>query len=210
MEWLRRQSARRLVAFALLGLAAATACSREPKVRLPPAGTPAIPPGLNRAYALETRPSKAISAVYSCSVRAPKLVARECVLFAPRPPDLPGQRIVGVRTSPAGETTRDLGPLGRPLLRARVSADSPELRKGIAFQVRVEAQLFSCRLVRRDGARSTKAVKALKADERRRALGATSQYSLNPPPMVEDPERFYRPGVKCNRLLLQGKPRDGG
>ncbi|MHC5058196.1 MAG: sulfatase-like hydrolase/transferase, partial [Planctomycetota bacterium] len=31
-----------------------------------------------------------------------------------------------------------------------------------------------------------------------------SQYSLNPPPMVEDPERFYRPGVKCNRLLIQG------
>ncbi|MHC5055979.1 MAG: sulfatase family protein, partial [Planctomycetota bacterium] len=39
---------------------------------------------------------------------------------------------------------------------------------------------------------------------------ALTQYSLNPPPMVEDPERFYRPGVKCNRLLLQGKPRDGG
>src|SRR3990172_8734083 len=50
---------------------------------------PVVPPGLNKDYALETRPSKKVSTSYTFSVKATKLTAEEWEIFAAFPPNLP-------------------------------------------------------------------------------------------------------------------------
>ena len=86
---------------------------------------PVVPPGLNAGYALRTGKARTVSAVYTCSVRAPKLAAREWVTFVPRPPELPGQRMLAAAARPEAEAVRDLSPLRRPLLRSRQTVSRP-------------------------------------------------------------------------------------
>ena len=65
-------------------------------------GLPTVAPGLNVRYALVSAPSKRISAVYEYNVQAPRLTATTWVMFAARPPNLPGQEILSARTVPEG------------------------------------------------------------------------------------------------------------
>lgn len=112
---------------------------------------PRIPPGLNRGYALATKPSVRIDAIYQARVSAPRMNAREWVFFVPRPPDLPSQRILGAETVPAGEVVAERSPLRRPVHRTGIPVTAASLRSAARIEARTEALLFSRRLVRGAG-----------------------------------------------------------
>jgi hypothetical protein len=106
---------------------------------------PVVAPGLNAGLTIESGPSRVIDAIYTCTVEAPALAAAEWVVFAARPPDLPGQRVVSVASDPRSEVIADLGPLRQPLLRMRNHGSASRL----AFEVRVQAELSGRRLAAR-------------------------------------------------------------
>ena len=165
-----------LLALACLGLAN----GREPGAELAAgdariiAALPVVPPGLNGSDALETLPSVSVFAVHTHTVSAPDLIANEWVLFAARPPDLGGQNILDAATSPGSEPVYDQSPLRQPLMRARVLANSPRLKKQITFATRVEARLFSRRLIHRSG--KSPGTAKLAARERELFLRHTPQF----------------------------------
>lgn len=141
-------------------------------------GLPTVAPGLNVRYALVSAPSKRISAVYEYNVQAPRLTATTWVMFAARPPNLPGQEILSARTVPEGAII-DMSPLKRTLLRAIVPVRSQELRRGITFAVHIEANLIARRLVSRENGKSVSTAKELTALERRLALRPTRQFDYS-------------------------------
>ncbi len=162
-------------------------------------GLPTVPPDLNERYALVSAPSKKISSVYEYSVQAPKLTATTWVMFAARPPNLPGQEILSARCVPEGAVIEDLSPLKRPLLRAIVPVRSQELRRGITFAVRIEANLIARRLVSRENGMSAPRARELPDLERRLALRPTRQFDYS--------SQFLR-GWTAERQLVR-KPKEG-
>ena len=137
---------------------------------------PVVPPGLNGHDALLIKPAANVTATYTYTVSAPDLTAKEWVMLVPRPPELPGQKISSVRTLPASRLVADLGPLKRPLLRVRVSADTAALAKGITLEARYQATLYSRQLIRRGDGDGMPAAPALLESERRLFLRRTSQF----------------------------------
>jgi hypothetical protein len=132
------------------------------------AALPVVPPDLNRQYALEVDRAKRVTAIYTCNIHAPRLVATNWIFFATRPPDLTGQRILQATMTPAGTAVADLSPLCRPLLRAEVAVQNDSQRYGAAVEVRYEADLFARRLVAAGRARLAEV--NLTAGQRRLAL----------------------------------------
>jgi len=139
------------------------------------AALPAVPPGLNGGYDLEVKPAARISAVYTYTVNAPDLTAKEWELFLPRPQDFPGQKILRAGITPENSVVADLSPLGRPLMRRRVTADTPLLAREITLEAKIQATLFSRRLVARSGGGGNQAP-ALADRERRLFLRCTPQF----------------------------------
>jgi len=140
------------------------------------AALPVVPSRLNRAYALVTRPARRIKAVYTFTVSAPKARVVTWVLLAARPPDLPGQKIVRVSSSPACVTVEELSPLRQKILRAKVYAQTDEQRTGVSLAITMEASLSSRTLVPRRKAPTAGTAWALKPLARKLALRPTSQF----------------------------------
>jgi transglutaminase-like putative cysteine protease len=138
---------------------------------------PIVPPGLNHAYCMETAPSRMISAAYTYSVLAPNMLAREWVMFVPRPPNLPSQVVTNARTSPQGSIFIDLSPRHQPLFRARIQAAAPLGDREITFQLLFDAELFSRRLVQTgSGCSGGRLVEQLANEERWLSLRPTGQF----------------------------------
>lgn len=137
---------------------------------------PVVPSRLNRAYALVTKPTRRIKAVYTFTVSAPKLRALSWVLLAPKPPDLPGQKIVRVSSTPAGVTISELSPLRQKVLRAKIHAKTEKQRTGVTLAVDIEASLFSRMLISRRKAPTAGTARALTELDRKLALRPTSQF----------------------------------
>ena len=139
------------------------------------AALPVVPPGLNGRYFLEIKPAARTSAVYTYAVSAPDLTAKEWVLFLPRPQDLPGQRILRAGITPENAIIADLSPLRQPLMRRRVTADTPKLAKEITLEAKFQATLSSRRLIPRVGGASHPSP-PMTERERRLFLRRTSQF----------------------------------
>ena len=144
------------------------------------AALPVAPPRLNQQYALKVEPSKHVTAVYTCKIRAPRLAATNWIFFVPRPPDLTSQMVSRTTMLPEGTNVTDLSPLRRPLLRAEEAVQGDALRHDAAIEFRIEAELFSRRLVslgqgdspifagiQKSGQTRSVAVANLTADQRR-------------------------------------------
>ena len=85
-----------------------------------PNALPVIPAGLNKDYTLAVKPSQSVSAVYTYDVKAPRLKAKEWLIFAAKPVDLPSQRVISLNCTPHIKSISDLSEQQRPLLLARV------------------------------------------------------------------------------------------
>lgn len=103
----------------------------------------------NRGHTLEIKPSKKITAVYTFKVYSPDLTASQWSLFTPRPPVLSGQRILQFESDPGGEITIDQSPLKQPILRVRQVVGTTDQQKSTSLSVKIDADLYSRRLVPR-------------------------------------------------------------
>jgi transglutaminase-like putative cysteine protease len=137
----------------LLGRAAAETESAAP---------PRVPPGLNRGYTLEVKPSVRIDARYQVSVSAPGARASEWIFLIPRPPDLPSQRILGAATAPPGEVVLERSPLRRPVLRIHMPVTAAAMATTARAEARTAALLFSRKL--RKGVATTPVAELSDAD----------------------------------------------
>lgn len=140
------------------------------------AALPVVPPGLNSGHSLEIKVSKTISAEHSYTVSAPGLRAVEWIIFTPRPPDFPGQRVLDAHTFPGSENTHERSPLKQPILRARIPAGTPGLAREVVLQTRMDARLFSRQLIQRIGKTPENAAPPLAARDRQLFLRRTSQF----------------------------------
>lgn len=147
------------------------------------AALPAVPDGLNPSYQLETRPVGKVTAVYKVSVSAPSVRPDVWILLWPKVADLPGQRIIAGACRPTGVAVSDLSPLHQPLWQVRipVPADAPGNEVKLTVATRVE--LFSRKLVRRDGG-PVAVVPPLPDDQRRLFLRPTAWFDYESPALL--------------------------
>lgn len=131
----------------------------------------------NHGYALEVKPSKSISALYTYKVHSPKLNASEWTLFTPRPPVLSGQRILQFESTPPGEITADQSPLKQSILRIRNTVRTTDQLKSTAITVRIDADLYSRRLIHRQGNQTPQAIARLAEPDRALFLRRSAHFN---------------------------------
>lgn len=131
----------------------------------------------NRGYALEVKPSKSISAVYTFKVYSPDLTADQWSIFTPRPPVLSGQRILQFESNPKGEITIDQSPLKQSILRVRHAVRTTDQLKSTALSVSIDADLYSRRLIQRRENRPPDAVSRLPDPDRALFLRQSAHFN---------------------------------
>jgi hypothetical protein len=102
--------------------------------------------GASPAYRIETAPVQRVEATLSFEIRTPNLTAEEWEVFVAKLPELPCQSKVASKLEPHGKEIKEASPLHRPMLTARIKAETKDLKKGIKIQVTHEAVLKSRRL----------------------------------------------------------------
>jgi transglutaminase-like putative cysteine protease len=140
------------------------------------AALPVVPPGLNAAHALEIKESKTVSAVHAYTVGVPDLRAVEWIIFTPRPPDFPGQKVLDAHTIPGSEPTFELSPLKQPIMRARIPVRNTKLSREVLLETRMDAKLYSRQLIQRIGKKPEDSAAPLAARDRQLFLRRTSQF----------------------------------
>ena len=101
-----------------------------------PAAEPAAP-----THVLETADARHVVATLTYTVRCDRLRAEEWVVFLPQCTELPGQNKVESRLDLGGSVVKELSPLKRPLLMARLPVRSKELETGYRVRATYEATL---------------------------------------------------------------------
>src|SRR5438874_2939788 len=126
------------------------------------------------AYMLKFAETQRIEAVLTYQIEMPKLVAQEWIVFAARPPELPGQVRVSTTLEPGGKPAFELSAGHRPIVSARIAALGGGREKEITVHVKYEATLRSRRLVpiKRGGAvrGGSQGLEALSEQTRQAAL----------------------------------------
>jgi hypothetical protein len=117
-------------------------------------------------YELEIKPSRSISTHYTYHVYSPHLKASEWTLFTPRPPVLSSQRILMFESTPRGEICADQSPLRQSILRIRNPVRTTDQLKSTAITVRIDADLYSRRLVSRKERNAAPAISKLADPDR--------------------------------------------
>ena len=149
-----------------------------PRPGLAQGGRPA-PPIPEPSYALVVTSAKRVHDDLTFEFKAPKLRAKEWVVYVARLPELSGQTEVRSTLLPGGRTGRDLSVMDRPLLLARVPAQGAKWRDSLLVRVRYEAILLERRLERREVGTSRSAlVGPIASKERRFALAGGRQFDF--------------------------------
>jgi hypothetical protein len=112
-------------------------------------------------------------------VRCEKLEASEWLIFAPVLTTTAGQTEVSTQMTPAGKEIAELSELSRPLLLARVAAETDELKHAVNMRVVYQATLWSRRLVLLSRDQKPPAVKDLDNAEREAALRSAGDLSFD-------------------------------
>lgn len=107
-----------------------------------------LPPGLPAAdppprFMIEEKDTQRVVAELTYDVACPKLTVTKWLVFVPVAPELPGQTKLKTTLSPKGEPITDLSKQARPLLVARVPADTPARRTALPIRATYEASLRS-------------------------------------------------------------------
>jgi transglutaminase-like putative cysteine protease len=129
---------------------------------------PAAPP--TPTYFIETADVRRVEATLTYNVRCDKLKAKEWIVFAAQAPELSGQRKVESRLEPLGTVTKDLSPLKRSILFARVPARQKDLESSIPIRIVYQATLRSRTLKRLPKGAAAPKVEPLDDKEREAAL----------------------------------------
>lgn len=156
------------------GWAAALCLSAGP---ICPAQFPTLNPAPSRNYSLEIKPSRSITAFYTYQVYSPELSASEWTLFTPRPPVLSSQRILRFESTPRGEITVDQSPLKQSILRIRSAVRTTDQLKATALSVRIDADLYSRRLIHRKENQASEAVPVLADPDRALFLRQSAHFN---------------------------------
>jgi hypothetical protein len=133
------------------------------------------------AYFLKTTPARRVRAVLTFEIKAPKLNATEWIVIAARPPVLPGQVDVITKMEPSGKPTLERSPQRRPILVARVPADTKVLKTGIRVRLITEATLWSRRLASLPAEAPLPHVAVLSKTERQLFLTKTPHFNFDDP-----------------------------
>ena len=102
----------------------------------------APPDILTSRYWIEAKPAQRVKAEMTTVIAHPSAKIDEWYLFAPQVPNLPGQHDVRTTFTPKSVVVHELGILHRPLLLARVTDGSKEIRSVLT----IEATLMSRQL----------------------------------------------------------------
>ncbi|MFO0847970.1 MAG: transglutaminase domain-containing protein [Gemmataceae bacterium] len=94
-------------------------------------------------FVIEERDTQRVVAELTYDVACPKLTVAKWLVFVPVAPELPGQTKLKTTLSPKGEPVADLSKQARPLLVARVPADTPARKTALPIKVTYEASLRS-------------------------------------------------------------------
>jgi hypothetical protein len=94
-------------------------------------------------YMIEEKDTQRIVAELTYDVACPKLAVAKWIVFVPVAPELPGQTRLKTTLSPKGAPVADLSKEARPLLVARVPADTPARRTALPIKATYEASLRS-------------------------------------------------------------------
>src|SRR5262249_42763771 len=149
-----------------------------------------------KGYALDTHESKRVEATLHFNVRQDSIKADEWILFVPQAPELPGQIKVRTKTEPKTETvTVTQGDLKRTVLRARVSAKTPEWQKGYDLTVTFEATLLARKLRPLGADEAPPKVADLPDRERKAALASAGDLNHEAP--------LFRDWLKDNKLIRE-------
>ena len=130
------------------------------------------------AYRLQSQRTARVEATMTYDIRAEMLEASEWLLFAPILPTTAGQSDVQSTTTPAGKQITELSELKRPLLLARVDANTDKLKHAAKMAVNYEATLWSRRLIPLQPGEKAPPVKDPTATEREAALRAAGDLSF--------------------------------
>lgn len=135
----------------------------------------------NREYKLAVAPARSIHGVYSFEMTLPHVRASDWEVFAPQPPELPGQTGMRARLSPGGERATDMDPRRRPLLVAHIPADSPARVRAVSVRAEYWGTLLARRLERRWPGESIEPPQPLAPQDRAVALARGGSYDLDSP-----------------------------
>jgi hypothetical protein len=135
--------------------------------------------GAEPTHRIEAQRVGRVEATMTYDIRCDKLKAKEWLLFASVLPVSAGQTEVRTRMTPAGKTIAELSDLKRPLLLARVGAETDELRHAAGLKVAYQATLWSRRLVPLRRGEKAPAIKDLIAGEREAALRSAGDLSFD-------------------------------
>ena len=99
------------------------------------------------AFAIESTEAQRIEAELNLSHRYGAFKAKEWVLYAAQPPELPRQSKLAFNMEPTAKAVTEFSPLGRQLLVARVPAKTAALEKGFEVKLKYQATLHARKLV---------------------------------------------------------------
>jgi transglutaminase-like putative cysteine protease len=126
--------------------------------------------------------AKRIEAVLTYDFRTPKLSAAEWIVVAAKAPELPRQVKVTTTLTPPGVAGKELSPLHRPIITARVPAKGTAKEKGIVVRVTYQATLRSRKLVPLRPTEQPPAVAPLTDTERRNYLAPSKTINFKDKP----------------------------
>jgi hypothetical protein len=135
--------------------------------------------GSEPVYALVTTAAKHVHDDLTFEFVAPKVDAKEWIIYTARLPELSSQTEVRSTLSPGGRLTRELSASGRPVLFTRIPVNGSRGRDRVTVRVEYEANLLARRLVRRQpGTKPVPHVAPLPQKERQLALAAGHQFDF--------------------------------
>ncbi len=156
------------------------------------AGLPKVRGRANPRLAVERSPSVSLEGTMTITPITPSMKVDTWVIITPDPPELGGQDQIEVTPSISAEPIVDHSPLKRPLLRSRVSVESPDQEKTISYTCKYKAQLYSRSLKTRS--RRSERVEELSDRERQIFLrpDATCDYTSDAFKTWKESKQFAR------------------
>jgi transglutaminase-like putative cysteine protease len=133
-------------------------------------------------YALVLAPAKQVRAELTLQVEAPRLSARDWVVYAAQLPVLTCQTGVSSTLMPEGSPARELSAAHRPILRARIAGNTPDREQRLDVRLDYQTTLWSRRLVRDPTGQGAPAATPIGPEERRTALASGGNFDFNSEP----------------------------
>jgi transglutaminase-like putative cysteine protease len=146
---------------------------------------------------------KQVQAELTLHLEVPRLKADQWLVFAPQLPVLSCQTGVSSTLEPDGEPGRELSTQHRGILRARITAKTPDQKKSLDLRLAYQATLLSRKLVRRSAGQGPPGVSPpspLDDDERQTALAAGGLFDFQ-----SEPFRRWRDEAGLTRRDEEGE-----